>query len=107
MQEAQLDDISRGTGNTARLIEDDDGQSLRLPEGHRLDAKEVRIRREGDALVLEPVIAEKSEETRQREWDEIFANLGEPFSDDMVEAALNRPGPDEYDRLDCDLRLKD
>lgn len=94
-----MDDVRPEAGDTAALIDDGDVQTVRLPEGYRLDAKEVRIRRDGDALVLEPV---------KREADEwAWLNDLKPFDDDMVEAALNRPGPDEYDRLDCDLRLKD
>lgn len=80
-------------------------QAVRIPKEYRFDTDEVTIRREGNTVIMEPVEAEET--LRQREWDEIFAALGEPFDDDMVEAALNRPGPDDFDRLNCDLRLKD
>ncbi len=94
--------------DTATIFEDDKGQAVRLPDEYRFDTDEVTIRREGNTVVLEQVTTDQDEETnRQRYWDEVFANMGKPFSDDMVEAALNRPGLDEYHRLDCDLRLKD
>ena len=102
MDEAKPDPT---TVDTATVFEDEKGQAVRLPDEYRLKTSAVRIRREGKALLIEPM--ENEETKRQRERDKIFANLGEPFDDDMVEAALNRPGPDEYDRLDCDLRLKD
>ncbi len=81
------------------INEVDGRQTVELPEAYRLESDIVRIRRDGNFLVLEPV------EKRTDEW--AWLNDLEPFDDDMVEAALNRPGPDEYDRLDCDLRLKD
>ena len=94
-----MDDGKPDMNDTVLLTEDDGGQVVRLPEGYRLDAAEVTIRREGDALVLRPV------KQKVDEW--AWLDGLEPFDDDMVEAALNRPGPDEYDRLDCDLILKD
>lgn len=83
-------------------------QAVRIPKAYRFDTDEVTIRKDGSAVIMEPVEAD-DEERRQREWDRIFAEMDSlgPFDDDMVEAALNRPGPDEYDRLNCDLKLKD
>ena len=98
-----MDDVRPEAGDTAALIDDGDVQTVRLPEGYRLDAKEVRIRRDGDALVLEPVKREADDGARQRYWDEIFANLGEPFDDDMVAAALDRPKDFGQGRRDEDI----
>jgi antitoxin VapB len=39
----------------ARIIRTGDGQSVELPEGYRFEGTEVRISREGDQIVLEPV----------------------------------------------------
>ena len=80
-------------------------QAVRIPKEYRFDTEEVSIRREGNTVIMEPVQPEETE--LQQKWDEVFAALGEPFDDDMVEAALNRPGPDDFDRLNGDLRLKD
>lgn len=40
---------------TARIIETDLGQAVRLPDEFRFDAELVSIRREGDAVVLQPL----------------------------------------------------
>lgn len=102
-----MEDIKpdRPAADTAMVFEDEEGQAIRLPDGYRFETGAVHIRREGTAFVIEPMESEDDE--RQRAWDEIIATLGEPFDDDMVEAALNRPGPEDFDRLNCDLRLKD
>jgi antitoxin VapB len=39
----------------ARLFWSGRSQAVRLPKAFRIDAREVRIRREGNTLVLEPV----------------------------------------------------
>lgn len=39
----------------ARIIRTEAGQSVELPEGFRFEGTEVRISREGDQIVLEPV----------------------------------------------------
>jgi antitoxin VapB len=39
---------------TAEVIETDSGQAVRLPEEFRFQTDRVSIRREGDAVVLEP-----------------------------------------------------
>ncbi|HUG93467.1 MAG TPA: hypothetical protein VML55_21690 [Planctomycetaceae bacterium] len=39
---------------TAEVIETDGTQTIRLPEGFRLETRTVAVRREGEAIVLEP-----------------------------------------------------
>ncbi len=39
----------------ARIIETDEGQTVRLPEEFRFHTHQVSIRREGQALILEPI----------------------------------------------------
>jgi antitoxin VapB len=91
-----MDGTKSGASDIAALVEDESGQSVRLPEGYRFDASEVRVRREGNALVLEPV-AEKSDE-----WAWLDDLTG--FSDDMVDSILNdRPGADSYERPEFSL----
>jgi antitoxin VapB len=41
---------------TAKLFRNGNSQAVRLPQEFRFPGAEVRIRREGDAVVLEPVI---------------------------------------------------
>ena len=40
---------------TAEVIEADGTQTVRLPEGFRLEAQTVAVRRDGNAIVLEPL----------------------------------------------------
>ncbi len=68
-------------------------QAIRLPKEFRFDTAEVRIRRHGATIILEPVA---------RDWAWLDDIVG-PFEDDMSRAALevvpeqDRP---ELDRLD-------
>ncbi|HZP25277.1 MAG TPA: type II toxin-antitoxin system VapB family antitoxin [Terriglobales bacterium] len=47
---------------TAKIFRNGNSQAVRLPQEFRFPGNEVRIRREGDAVVLEPMI------TNPREW---------------------------------------
>jgi virulence-associated protein VagC len=47
---------------TAKLFRNGNSQAVRLPQEFRFQGDEVRIRKEGDAVVLEPVI------TNTKEW---------------------------------------
>jgi len=60
-------------------------QAVRLPKEYRFEGKEVRIRREGQKVILEPV--------EENGW----AWLGRlrPLTADAAAAALDRPGPDD------------
>lgn len=46
----------------ARVIRSGEGQTVELPEGYRFDGAAVRISREGDRIVLEPVVDEPYDE---------------------------------------------
>jgi antitoxin VapB len=46
---------------TAKLFRNGNSQAVRLPQEFRFPGGEVRIRREGDAVVLEPIIASTKE----------------------------------------------
>jgi antitoxin VapB len=46
---------------TARLFSNGNSQAVRLPQEFRFPGDRVRIRREGDAVVLEPMIANTKE----------------------------------------------
>ena len=60
-------------------------QAVRLPKAYRFDATEVRIRRDGDKVVLEPVRGDDDTWVRRisASWDA-----------DAAAAALDRPGPE-------------
>jgi virulence-associated protein VagC len=41
--------------NTVEIIDTDQGQTVRLPDEFRFETATVSIRREGDAVILEPI----------------------------------------------------
>ncbi len=41
--------------DTAEIIHSDGTQAVKLPEGYRFDGDSVAIRREGEAVILEPL----------------------------------------------------
>ena len=47
---------------TAKLFRNGNSQAVRMPREFRFQGDEVRIRKEGDAVVLEPII------TNTKEW---------------------------------------
>jgi antitoxin VapB len=47
---------------TAKLFRNGNSQAVRLPQEFRFAGDEVRVRKEGDAVVLEPII------TNTKEW---------------------------------------
>ena len=73
-----------GVAETARLFAHGGSQAVRLPKAFRFEGGEVSIRREGDAVILEPV---RKRATTQAEldafWAEIDAlmDLDDPFPD--------------------------
>lgn len=76
----------------AKVIRNGRNQLVSLPAEFELDGDAVRVRREGRNLVLEPV-----------EPDMNWVDRLEALDDDAAAAALERPGPDSYER--DDLRL--
>ena len=65
---------------TAKLFTHGGSQAVRLPKAFRFEGTEVSVRREGDAVILEPV------KVRQESWEEFWARLDaaegdEPFPD--------------------------
>lgn len=65
---------------TAKLFWSGRSQAVRLPKEYRFDGKEVRIRRRGRAVILEPVT---------EDWAWLDALSGK-FDDDFI-AAINEP----------------
>jgi len=65
---------------TAKLFWSGRAQAVRLPREFRFDGKEVRIRRRGNAVILEPI---------PEDWAWLDALVGK--LDDDVIAAVNEP----------------
>jgi antitoxin VapB len=62
----------------AKLFTHGGSQAVRLPKEFRFEGKEVAIRREGDAVILEPV---------KRDWRAFWAEIDRRRGDDeMVRA---------------------
>lgn len=78
---------------TAEIIQSGDSQSVRLPNEFHFAAKQVSIRREGDAVILEPI--------RQASWPPGFFEAIR-----IDDAAFVRPpqAPDSEDAI-TGLRL--
>lgn len=73
---------------TAKLFKSGRSQAVRLPKEFRFEGKEVRIRRHGRGVLLEPV---------ETSWKEVFAQIdaiGAPF---MPEGRDQPPMPDDDD----------
>lgn len=66
--------------NTAKIFWSGRSQAVRLPKEFRFDGEEVRIRRHGQAVILEPVA---------QDWAWLDAWV-DGFDEDMV-AAVNEP----------------
>ena len=67
--------------DTAKIFWSGRSQAVRLPKDFRFDASEVRIRRHGNAVILEPV-------THDWAWLDAVAGKLDP---DFVQAAREKP----------------
>ena len=65
-------------------------QAVRLPKEFRFEGKEVRIRRHGKGVLLEPVASDWS-------WLE---KIPRPLGEDFLHAALEQPPQQERPELD-------
>ncbi len=79
---------------TAKVFWSGRSQAVRLPRAFRVDGREVRIRRRGRAIVLEPV---------PDSWEWLDALVGE-LDDDFVSAACEQPEAIERPELDTLFR---
>ena len=75
---------------TAKLFWSGGSQAVRLPKQFRFDGKEVRIRRRGNAVILEPIADN---------WDWLDAITGK-FDDDFVDAVNEEQPMQERPALD-------
>jgi len=75
---------------TAKVFWSGRSQAVRLPRAFRVDGREVRIRRRGRAIVLEPV---------PESWEWLDA-LVDDVDDDFVSAVREQPEATERPELD-------
>ncbi len=74
--------------STAKIFQNGRSQAVRLPKEFRLSGKEVRISKQGNKIILEPV------ESSMEQW---LASFGQ-FSDDFMASGRDQPEqPQERD----------
>jgi antitoxin VapB len=76
--------------DTAKVFWSGRSQAVRLPRAFRVDGREVRIRRRGRAIVLEPV---------PESWEWLDALAG-GVEEDFVSAVREQPAVPERPELD-------
>ena len=79
--------------HTAKLFWTGRSQAVRLPKAFRFDGAEVRIRRQGDAVILEPVATD---------W--AWLDGIEALDEDAIRAAREPGGQQERAGLDTLFR---
>lgn len=79
---------------TAKLFWSGRSQAVRLPKDFRIDGSEVRIRRHGASVILEPIASDWA-------W---LNELSGPVDDDFREAAEQQPAADARPALDTFFR---
>ena len=62
-----------GPVSHAKLFRHGGSQAVRLPKAFRFEGEEVTVRKEGDAVILEPV--RRREPRSDAEWDAFWAHL--------------------------------
>ncbi|HWB14961.1 MAG TPA: type II toxin-antitoxin system VapB family antitoxin [Vicinamibacterales bacterium] len=80
--------------DTAKVFWSGRSQAVRLPRAFRVEGPEVRIRRRGRTIVLEPI---------PNSWDWLDALAGE-LDEDFVSAVREQPEPVERPDLDAVFR---
>lgn len=76
---------------TAKLFWIGQSQAVRLPKEFRFEGEEVRIRRHGDAVILEPVASD---------WTWLNAAVGQ-LDEDAAQAAGEQVGQQDRPALDA------
>jgi len=67
---------------TAKLFKNGSSQAVRLPKAFRIPGNEVKIFKNGNQIILEPI---------EPTWDLLFDSLSE-FPEDFMEEGRNQPG---------------
>jgi antitoxin VapB len=63
---------------TVKIFQSGNSQAIRLPKKYRINSKEAKISKVGDAIIIFP---------NQQGWNNFFNNL-ELFSDDFMEERI-------------------
>jgi antitoxin VapB len=66
---------------TAKLFQNGNSQAVRLPKEFRIQGKEVKISRQGNKIILEPI---------EVSWEQWFEAINQ-FSDDFMENGREQP----------------
>ena len=77
-------------GNTAKVFMTGRSQAVRLPKEFRFISSEVRIRKEGNAVILEPLANDWS-------WIDTIVR---PIDQDFLDAVAERPEDQSRPELD-------
>jgi antitoxin VapB len=80
------------SNDRARVFWSGRSQAVRLPKDYRFDVAEVRIRRRGAAVILEPIPVDWS-------WLDALQRAG-PLDEDAAAAAREEPGVQDRPSLD-------
>jgi antitoxin VapB len=75
---------------TAKVFWSGRSQAVRLPKDFRFEGKEVRIRRHGSSVILEPIA---------EDWNWLHAIAGK-LDEDFVAATNEQPEPQERPALE-------
>ncbi|MBW1818113.1 MAG: antitoxin [Deltaproteobacteria bacterium] len=67
--------------DTAKLFQNGNSQAVRLPKAFRFLGSEVKIYKNGNRVILEPL---------EPTWDSLFESLSE-FPDDFLEYGRHQP----------------
>ena len=73
--------MNRQMSNTAKLFWSGRSQAVRLPKDFRMNGEAVRIRKQGSAVILEPLVSD---------WEWLDEIVGK-FSDDFLAAGRQQP----------------
>ena len=76
---------------TAKIFQNGRSQAVRLPKEFRLQGKEVKISKQGNKIILEPI---------ENSWEQWFASLTQ-FSDDFM--AIGREQPEQAQERDWSM----
>ncbi len=76
--------------DTAKLFWSGRSQAVRLPKNFRFEGEEVRIRRHGSSVILEPIV---------QDWRWLDAITG-PLDDDFVTAATEKQAEQDRPNLE-------
>ena len=72
---------------TAKLFQNGRSQAVRLPKAFRLPGTEVKISRQGNKIILEPI---------DDSWEQWFDAINQ-FSDDFMQNGREQPETQERD----------